>query len=190
VADLRATLIDVSGKPDAVNQVFDQFVYGTATIDDRVASIDNQEVLPLAGSWVKQGERSEFTADQRDKQVEKQRGAWSKSSSDTKGSAFPWRSTVTVVRQGERVPQLLRVTFADGSHQDVRWDDDRRWARFVFTGPAKVTSAELDPERQVLLDADKLNDSRTVNADHAASRRWTADIAALLQALYATLVTL
>jgi len=193
VADLRATLVDVSGNPRAVNEVFDQFVYGTASIDDRVASIDNQEVLPLAGSWMTQGGRIEFTTGQRDEQVQKQRDARNKSSSDTNGRAsgtFPWRSTVTVVRQGERVPQLLRVTFVDGRHQDVRWDDDRRWARFVFTGPAKVTAAELDPERSVLLDADKLNDSRTVNADHSASRRWTADLAALLQALYATLVTL
>jgi len=192
-ADLRATLIDVSGNARAVNEVFDQFVYGTARIDDRVAAIDNQEVLPLAGSWVKDGERSEFTADDRDKQVQKQRDAWTKQFSDTDGKktgTFPWRSTVTVVRDGARVPQVLRVTFGDGSHQDVRWDDDRRWVRFVFTGPTKVMSAELDPERKILLDADKLNDSYTVKTDSSASRRWTADLAALLQALYACLVTL
>jgi len=192
-ADLRATLIDVSGNARAVNEVFDQFVYGTARIDDRVAAIDNQEVLPLAGSWVKDGERSEFTADDRDKQVQKQRDAWTKQFSDTDGKktgTFPWRSTVTVVRDGARVPQVLRVTFDDGSHQDVRWDDDRRWVRFVFTGSTKVMSAELDPERKILLDADKLNDSYTVKTDSSASRRWTADLAALLQALYACLVTL
>ncbi|WP_232820944.1 M1 family metallopeptidase [Dyella sp. C11] len=193
VADLRATLIDVSGNARAVNEVFDQFVYGTSHIDDRIESIDNQEVLPLAGSWVKQGERSEFTADDRDKQVQKQRDAWDKQSSDTDGKktgTFPWRGTVTVVREGARVPQILRVTFADGSHEDVHWDDDRRWARFVFTGPSKVASAELDPEQKILLDADKLNDSRSVKTDPSASRRWTADFAALMQSLYALLVTL
>lgn len=192
-ADLRATLIDVSGNARAVNDIFDQFVYGTARIDDRVEAIDNQEVLPLAGSWTRQGERSEYTATARDERVDKQRDDWAKSHPDadaTTPGPFPWRGTVTVVRDGARVPQLLRVTFADGSHDDVRWDDDRRWARFVFTKPTKIVSAELDPEQNILLDADKLNDSRSVKTDPSASRRWTADLAALLQALYACLVTL
>jgi hypothetical protein len=193
VADLRAVLIDVSGNTRAVNEIFDQYVYGTARVDDRVDAIDTQEVVPLAGSWVKQGERSEVVADDRDTAVDKQREAWKKSHPDAgKGSAGPflWRSNVTVVRDGAAVPQMLRVTFADGSREDVHWDDDRRWARFVFTRPTKVVSAELDPDQKILLDANKLNDSRTVKPDTSASRRWTADVAAVLQAFYAFLVTL
>nr|WP_199096635.1 M1 family metallopeptidase [Dyella sp. ASV21] len=193
VADLRATLIDVSGNARAVNEIFDQFIYGTAHIDDRVASIDNQEVWPLAGSWSKRGERQEFVADDRDEMVDRQRTSWRKAhphDGSDKPGPFPWRGTVTVVRDGASVPQLLRVTFADGSHEDVHWDDDRRWARFVFTRPTKVVSAELDPEQKILLDADKLNDSRTTTPNHVASRRWTADFAALLQTFYAFLVTL
>ncbi|WP_267222863.1 M1 family metallopeptidase [Dyella silvae] len=191
-ADLRAVLIDVSGNARAVNDVFDQFVYGTARIDDRVDAIVNQEVLPQAGSWVKQGERKELSSDDRDEQVIKQRGAWLQSHPHgaSGAGAFLWRGTVSVVRDGAPVPQLLRVTFADGSHEDVRWDDDRRWARFVFTRPTKVVSAQLDPEQSILLDANKLNDSRTVKPDPSASRRWTADAAAVLQAFYAFLVTL
>jgi hypothetical protein len=95
-----------------------------------------------------------------------------------------------VFRAGAPVPQLLRVSFADGSHQDVRWNDERRWARFTFTQSAKAVSAELDPERAIYLDADKLNDSRTVEADGSASRRWSADFATLLQTFYSLLVTL
>lgn len=193
VADLRATLVDVSGNARAVNEIFDQFVYGTVRIDDRVASIDTSRVLPEAGSWLKNGQRSELTDDDRYEQVAKADEAWKKSHPDvgrTKPGAFPIRSTVTVVREGAAVPQILRVTFAGGSHVDVRWDDDRRWARFVFTGDTAAVSAELDPEHKVLLDDNKLNDSRTTKADASASRRWTADLAALLQSLYACLVTL
>nr|WP_240734092.1 M1 family metallopeptidase [Dyella soli] len=193
VADLRAVLIEVSGDARNVNDIFDHYVYGTARIDDRVEAIDNQEVLPQAGSWVKQGERSELVADDRDAQVEKQRDAWKQAHPHAKsGSAGPflWRGTVTVVRDGAPVPQTLRVIFADGSNEDVRWDDDRRWARFVFTRPTRIVSAELDRERKILLDANKLNDSRTVKSDTSASRRWTADVAAALQAFYAFVVTL
>lgn len=186
-ADLRATLAEVSGNPQAVNEIFDQYVYGTAQIDDRVASIDTVEMLPQAGSTLKDGKRSELDSDALDKQVDKQREAWDKAHPNAKpGSGpFPWHSTVTVRRDGVPVPQLLRVKFADGSSEDVRWNDDRRWARFDFTKPSKAVSATLDPEQKIYLDANKLNDSRTTKADGSASRRWSADAASLLQVFYA-----
>ncbi len=93
-------------------------------------------------------------------------------------------------RDGAPVPQLLRVKFADGSHEDVRWNDGRRWARFDFTRPAKAVSAALDPEQKILLDTNKLNDSRTTMADGSASRRWSADAASLLQVFYALMGSL
>jgi hypothetical protein len=186
-ADLRATLIDVSGNAKAVNEIFDQYVYGTARIDDRVASIDTVEVLPQTGSVLKDGKRTEFNSSELDKQIDKQREDWAKVHPKAKpGSGpFPWSSTVTVSRDGAQVPQLLRVTFADGSSEDVKWNDDRRWARFDFTRPSKVVSATLDPEQKIYLDANKLNDSLTTKADGTASRRWSADVASLLQAFYA-----
>ncbi|RDD82674.1 M1 family peptidase [Dyella tabacisoli] len=193
VADLRAALIDVSGDAKTVNEVFDQYVFGTAKIDDRISAIDNKEVLPLAGSESKDGKRSEVDADALDKQIAKQRSDWKKAHPDAKpdsGGPFPWRGTVTVVRDGAQVPQLLRVKFADGSSEDVHWNDDRRWARFVFTKPTKIVSAELDPEQKIYLDANKLNDSLTTKPNGAASRRWGADVGALVQAFYAFLVTL
>jgi hypothetical protein len=191
-ADLRATLAEVSGNPQAVNEIFDQYVYGTAQIDDRVASIDTAEVLPLAGSTLKDGKRSELDDDALDKRVDEQRKAWNKAHPNAKpGSGpFPWHSTVTVRRDGVPVPQLLRVKFADGSSEDVHWNDGRRWARFDFTRPSKVVAATLDPEQKIYLDANKLNDSRTSKADGSASRRWSADAASLLQVFYALMGSL
>jgi Peptidase family M1 domain len=192
VADLRATLIEVSGDAKNVNEVFDQYVYGTAHIDDRVASIDTDEVLPVAGTTLANGKRSDGDSSALDKQIDKQREEWKKAHPNAKPGTgpFPWHSTVSVVREGAPVPQTLRVTFADGSHQELHWNDSRRWARFDFTGPSKVVSAELDPQRQIYLDANKLDDSRTVETNGAASRRWSADFAALVQAFYSLLVSL
>jgi len=192
IADLQATLSEVSGKPDVVAQVFDQFVYGTARIDDRVTDIVSHEVLPLPGTVVKDGRRTEVDSDTIDASVKKQRDAWKKDHPDAKKGTgpFPWKTTVTVWRDGAPVPQTLKVTFSDGSSKALRWDDDRRWARFEIVGPTKAVSAELDPERKLFLDNNKLNDSRTVDANHAASHRWGADFAALLQGFYALLGTL
>jgi len=191
-ADLRATLIDVSGDARTVNEVFDQYVYGTAHIDDRVTSIDTEEVLPPAGSVLAGGKHTDGDSKAQDERINKQRKDWAKAHPNAKPGTgpFPWHSTVSVVREGAPVPQTLRVTFADGSHQDLRWNDDRRWARFDFTGPARVVSAELDPQRKIYLDADKLNDSRTAESDGSASRRWSADFAALAQAFFSLLVSL
>ncbi|NYE29419.1 hypothetical protein HDE78_002377 [Rhodanobacter sp. K2T2] len=192
-ADLRAALIDGSGDAKDVNAIFDQYVYGTAHIDDSITDIDVAEVLPNAGVVTTNGKPVESDQNALDKQIKTRREAWDKAhpkpTFDDEGP-FPWRSTVTVFRDGASVPQLLRVTFADGTHQDVRWDDGRRWARFDFVKPAKVVSAELDPPQLAYLDANKLNDSLTTKPNGAASRRWTADFAAALEAFYSALVTL
>lgn len=192
VADLRATLIDVSGNPKDVNEIFDQYVYGTAHVDDRVASIDTEEELPLEGSFFANGKRSEVDAAAWKKRVAEQRASWKKAhpTATADEGPFPWRSTITVVRDGAPVPQTLRVTFAGGSHRELRWNDDRRWARFAFTRPSKAISAELDPQQQVYLDANKLNDSYASKSNGAASRRWTAAAAAALETFYAFLGTL
>jgi len=192
MGDLQATLADVSGKPEVVAQVFDRYVYGTERIDDSVSDIVSEEVLPLAGTHIKDGRREELTADANDEAIQKQRDAWDKAHPHAGPGTgpFPWKTIVTVQRDASPVPQILKVTFADGSSETVRWNDNRRWARFVFVKPVKGASAELDPERKIYLDSDKLNDSRTVDANHAASQRWGADIAALMQGLYSLLGTL
>jgi hypothetical protein len=192
IADLQASLAESSGKPEVVAQVFDQFVYGTDRIDDRISDITSEEVLPLAGTSMKDGKRVELTTDDNDSAVDKQRDAWKKAHPGSREGTgpFPWKTTVTVWRDGAVTPQTVKVSFADGSVETLRWDDQRRWARFVFTKAAKGVSAELDPQQKVYLDGNKLNDSRTVEANHAASNRWGADVAALLQGIYVFLGTL
>lgn len=192
VADLRATLIDVSGKPAVVDQVFDQMVYGTAWIDDAVTAIDTEQVLPEAGTVVKDGKRSVIDRDALDKQIAKTRADWKKAHPKAKDDEgpYPWRSIVTVRRYAAQVPQTLRLTYADGSHEDLNWNDDRRWVRFVVTKPSKVVTAELDPQQRIFLDANKLNDSYSSKSHGAAARRWAADAAALLQNFYSLLGTL
>ncbi|QWT20948.1 M1 family metallopeptidase [Bacillus sp. NP157] len=192
IADLQASIAESSGKPDVVAQVFEQYVYGTQRIDDQVKDITSDEVLPLAGSSTKDGKRVELSSDDNDDAVDKQRDAWKKANPNAKPGTgpFPYRTTVTVWRDGSPVPQVLKVTFADDSVKTVRWDDQRRWARFTFTTPVQAKFAELDPEKKIYLDHNKLNDSRTVEANHAATNRWTSDFAALFQGIYSMLVTL
>ncbi len=197
IADLQQVLAEVSGKPEVVAGVFAQQVYGVHPVDDRIVSLSSDEVLPQPGLVMHKGKRVELTNAALDKAIEAKREQWKKAHpAKTKGRAkdgagpFPYRTHISLRRKGAAVPQAIRVIFADGSNKTVRWDDQRRWVRLDFTTRSKAVSAELDPLRRVYLDADKLDDSRTLKANGAAARRWSSDFVALLQTLYALLVTL
>ncbi|MCI4569339.1 M1 family metallopeptidase [Lysobacter sp. CFH 32150] len=192
IADLREALIEASGRREVVERVFAQQVYGVNKVDDRIVEIKSTEILPQPGSVEFKGKRVELTSTLLDKAIENVRERWKKAHPKAKPEegAFPYRTHVTVRRSGVALPQTLRVKFADGTSQTLRWDDQRRWARFAFTTRSKAVSAEIDPERRVFLDRDKVDNSRTVESNGAASRRWGSDFAALLQSLYSLLVTL
>jgi len=194
IADLREALADGSGERAAVEEVFAQQVYASARVDDRVASVSSEEELPLAGSRVVDGRRVEETQAQVDERIARVRAEWKKANPNAKrGSGpFPWRTQVTVRRDGVRVPQTLVVRFADGSSETVAWDaaaPDEKWRSFSWVKPARAVSAELDPQRRHYLDVSKLDDSRTVEPDGSASTRWASDAAAFIQMILSFLAT-
>lgn len=192
IADLRESLAVSTGQRDVVERVFAQQVYATRKVDDRIAKFSSVEVLPLAGMQIENGKRVDVSQEALDKRVSAQREAWDKAHPKAKpGSGpFPWRTTVLVRRDGAAVPQTLVVTFADGSHKTVQWEDGAAWKRFSFEGNSRAVSAQLDPKQLHYLDASKLDDSRVLEGDGTAARRWSADFAALFQAVQAFLVSL
>ncbi len=190
-ADLRVVLENHTGKPRLVDAVFATQVYGTRRVDARVVDVHSVELAPRAGSYVEKGKRVTRTGREVAENVEAARKAWKKQHPEAEhGGPYPWRSFVTVKRDGAPMPETLKVTFADGSTETVQWNDGSRWKRFTWDRPTRVISAELDPGHKNLLDANKLNDSYAVKADDAASSRWTADFAALVESFFTFLVTL
>jgi hypothetical protein len=189
-ADLRAVLEEVSGKPAQVDKVFAEQVYGTRRVNDKVVDIDTIEQTPRAGSYIEGGKRVARTQDEADKTVAAARKAWDKQHPHSKDGPYPWLSIVTVRRDGAAMPETLKVTFADGSTTTAAWTDGSRWKRFSWDRPVKVVSAGLDPENRNFLDVDMLDNGRAVKANPAASRRWTADFAALAKSLFTFMVTL
>lgn len=192
IADLQATIAEVSGKPQLVAAAFTQQVYNTQKMDDRVDKLISEEEVPEQGTTLVNGKWVEVTKDQAEKLQDDQREAWEKKHPDAKEGTgpFPYRTTVTLRRYGVSVPQTLVVKFADGSSETAVWDDNQRWARFSWVKPVKAVSAEIDPQHLHYLDANKLDDSRTVKADGSASRRWTSEIAALIELLLSTVATI
>lgn len=185
-ADLRDALAEGSGNPDLVHSIFAAQVYGTDKVDAAVLSIDNEEQKPRAGTQMRDGKRVTLTAKEVSKQIDSARAAWKKTHKDAKhGGPYPWQSTVTVRRTGAAVPRAVLVKFEDGSSETVRWDDDSRWKRLTFVKPVKAVSATVDARQEIVLDTNRINDSRTVKSDGTASRRWSADVASFFQTFYA-----
>ena len=191
IADLRATLMEVTGQPAAVEQVFAQQVYAVTRVDDRISAFNSLEVLPQPGTRQEKGAWVEARQKDLDKQIDKEREAWKKAHPKARDGTgpYPWRTEVTVRRNGAVVPQTLVVKFADGSVESVRWDANETWHKFSWTKPVKAVSAELDPQRTHYLDASKLDDSRTIEPDTSAKHRWGLDFSALIETLFSLIAS-
>jgi aminopeptidase N len=96
--------------------------------------------------------------------------------SDKDGSQY--RTLAVVRRYGEAVfPIDVRVTFADGQRVVEHWDGKDRWRVYTYERPQRAVSAEADPERVLLLDVNRTNNSRTLEPLDAsgprASTKWS-----------------
>ena len=85
-----------------------------------------------------------------------------------------WRTEVVVRRLGEAVlPVDVLVRFADGSIARERWDGRDRWVLFTYDRPSAAVSADVDPDRVLLLDVNRTNNSRHLEpATAKAGRQW------------------
>jgi hypothetical protein len=191
IADFREALADNSGQPELIDKYFALEVYGARRIDDDVDSVTSDEVLPQLGSHEENGKWVNVDEKAIDEQVAKTRKDWDKAHPKPEPGTgpFPFLTTVTLKRYGAPVPEILTVQFADGSSEVAVWNDSKRWARFSWTKPVKAVSAEIDANHQRLLDADKLNDSKTLKSDPKAALRLSGDIATWYQYLLSLMVT-
>jgi len=182
LADFRDALAEGTGRADVVNSVFDNEVFNARRINDSVASLTSEEVLPLGGYVEQAGKRVEMTQDKVAASIKDTRAAWKKAhpkAKDSDGGAFPYRTTVMVRRDGADVPQVLQVEFADGTKQVVRFSGDQHWFRYSWIGKSKATRAVLDPQGDHGLDQSRLDNTRTLEPVPTAS--FANRIAAFMQ---------
>jgi hypothetical protein len=168
-ADLLQAWLDVApdrGARATIERWFEEQVYGAAPVDDRVVSLESEEVLPALGleTGGKSGEREERTGESRAREVQAAREAWRKEHGEPaseKPGPFPWKTTVAARRYAAHVPRTVIVTFEDGSVGRFAWPEGRRWGRWEIVRPVRARKAELDPDRLFMLDMSRLDDGRT-----------------------------
>jgi hypothetical protein len=92
-------------------------------------------------------------------------------SDDTGG---PFHTTVMVRRKGTFVfPVNLEVGFADGSKEQLTWDGKDRWARYSWDKPVRAVYAQVDPDRNILLDVNLFNNSYALRSNRTARYKLT-----------------
>ncbi|HQR30909.1 MAG TPA: M1 family metallopeptidase [Anaeromyxobacteraceae bacterium] len=192
-ADLKEAFVDAGADRAVVEAFFEAQVFASGPVDDRIVTVRAEEVLPPLGLGERDGERAELTAKGRRKAVEEAREAWRKANGEPgegKPGPFPWRNVIAARRFAAAVPQVVVVTFEDGSVERLDWPASQAWGRWELVRPVKVRSAQLDEGRAVFLDLDKLDDGRTREARGRVPARmalslggWIQFLASLLEAL-------
>ena len=86
-----------------------------------------------------------------------------------------YRTTVVARRLEAGVfPVDVIITFSNGEQVRRTWDGVERWQSFTFERPVKAVSAQVDPERVLLLDTNYTNNSRLVEpVTEAAATKWS-----------------
>lgn len=99
-----------------------------------------------------------------------------------------YRTIVVARRIGSgQFPVDVLVTFSDGHQERERWDGRARWQTFSYDRPARAVSAQIDPERVLLLDTNFTNNSRALTpAGDRAATKWSLRWMVWLQDLLMT----
>jgi hypothetical protein len=86
-----------------------------------------------------------------------------------------YRTTVVVRRYGEAIfPVDILVTFKNGERVTEHWEGRDRWVLYTYDRPSQALSAEVDPNRVLLLDVNVTNNSRTLEPKRArAATKWS-----------------
>lgn len=97
-------------------------------------------------------------------------------------------TTVAVRRLGEAIfPVDVSITFDNGEEVREPWDGVARWKTFTFERASRAVSAQVDPDRVLLLDVNYTNNSRTLAAKtEEAATKWSLKWMVWLQDLLLT----
>jgi Peptidase family M1 domain len=99
-----------------------------------------------------------------------------------------YRTTVVVRRlEAGQFPVDIVVRFTDGEQMRETWDGLARWHTVTYDRKVKAVSAQVDPERVLLLDTNYTNNSRALQpSTEAASTKWALKWMVWLQDLLMT----
>ena len=93
-----------------------------------------------------------------------------------------YRTEVVVERRGEFIhPVTVEFVFEDDETIRYEWDGRSRWKKFIEIRPAKLISAEVDPDHLLTLDVDQLNNSKRLERNRKPATKMMTHLIFWLQ---------
>ncbi|HEY3202948.1 MAG TPA: M1 family metallopeptidase [Thermoanaerobaculia bacterium] len=138
------------------NWFFDRTFFSSGVVDYAVVEAKSERAEPPRGLFEKDGKLVEKTP---------------------AGTTGPktYDTIVTVARRGDvAMPVEILLRFDRGKPYRSKWDGEARWKRFRVEGGPRLVEAIVDPDEQILLDADRTNNGLRTEDDLRAATRWTA----------------
>ena len=127
--DFLRTVNEVAGED--LNWYWQQAVYGTQVLDYKVLKAESTRV-----DWA------------------------DKNAPDEKKGETLYETNILLQRVGDFIlPVTAEIKFDNGETIRERWVGVERWKRFVYLKKAKVLSVEIDPDHQITMDRNYLNNS-------------------------------
>lgn len=190
--DFVRTANEVSGQN--LDWFFNQFVYGTQKVDYAVAGIASQEIKPQRGFFDLDG-RKVFVESGGDTTVlgdtaltKGKTLAKAKDRNGKKKEVKVYESAVQIQRKGDGIfPVEIEIKFEKEKPFTYHWDGEERWIKYRFRGPHELEYAAVDPQNKIVLDLNRLNNSRTIVKQSRAITRWSSRWLFVMQNLLQTL---
>ncbi|HEY6929711.1 MAG TPA: M1 family metallopeptidase [Thermoanaerobaculia bacterium] len=154
IGDFIAAVNDTTGKD--WTWFFDRTFFSSGSVDYAVDEVTSEPSRVSRGLFEKDGKLTEGPPSPGDK---------------VRG----YDSVALIVRNGEAaLPVDILLRFEGGKTYRTEWDGVARWTRLkTYQGP-KLLEAVVDPDEKILLDTDRYNNGRLLEADRRAATRWTS----------------
>jgi len=149
---------------------FEQMFHSTFTCDYELSSLTVKRVRPETGVF------GEGTVKQTREDAP-----------DTSRERL-YESTVVVSRLGQiEMPVEVLVRFRDGSEIRERWDGTSPTKQFTYQKSSEAVWAGIDPDERLLIDVNRLNNSRSIAASQSVVWKYTAKFLFWIQNLLHTI---
>ena len=180
-AAMLLTLENVVGEQvlqKALHTYFMKYRFTHPTQEDFLRTVNEVAGQDLGWYW-QQAVYGTQVLDYKVRKAESTRVDWAnKDAPDEKKGETLYETNILLQRLGDFIfPVTAQIKFDNGETIRETWDGRDRWKRYVYLKKAKVLSVEIDPDHQITMDRDYLNNSIATEPQRGATQKiatyWT-----------------
>jgi len=159
----------------ALHAYFMKYRFTHPTQEDFLRTVNEVAGQDLGWYW-QQAVYGTQVLDYRVRRAESTRVDWAdKNAPEEKKGESTYQTMVLVQRLGDFIfPVVAEIKFDNGETVREKWDGQDRWKRYEYWKKAKVLSVEIDPDHQVMMDRNFLNNSIATEPQRGATQKIAA----------------